>query len=238
MKIVSILLATALASGPTSAPKDAGNPLHIEDEGALRHFTAGMDAWLAEDFAAAQRELEAAYAIEPVPELLYSLGQLARLQGDCTQARARFFAYLETGPSPQAAEDTRINIERCVPEEPELPEVAPPPEPEIGPPIETPPPAPAPRRRDALGITLTVVGSALAITGAGLFGAAFAERRRADEELGVNAFERRVDRSRAEYWSGVGLATVGVAVLAGGIVRLLLVRHRARRAAKASASRR
>ena len=81
MKLVSILLAVALAYGPS--PTKPANPLHIEDEVALGHFTAGMDAWLAEDYATAQDELEAAYAIEPVPELLYSLGQLARLQGDC-----------------------------------------------------------------------------------------------------------------------------------------------------------
>lgn len=234
MKLLSFLLATALASGPAPAPTERDNPLKIEDPAALRHFTTGSEAWLAKDYPTAQRELEAAFEIEPVPELLYSLGQLARLQGDCAGARARFFAYLETGPAPAAAEDTRINIERCEPEVPELPTVVVPPEPEIRPPVDAPgAPTPQARQRpDALGISLTAIGAGVAIAGAGLFGASFAERGRAGDEPGVNAFERRVERSRAEYFAGVGLMAAGLAVLTGGITRLLIVRHRARRSAR------
>jgi hypothetical protein len=235
MKLASTLLAFTLGAS-SAAPSD--NPLDLHDQAALGHFTAGMDAWLAEDYATAQRELEAAYEIEPRPPLLYSLGQLARLRGDCETARVRFEAFLATGPSADAARDTRVNLERCEPQE----ETVPPPteapaerlteepvaEATGSEPTEDPTGAPTADeggRPDPLGVSLTVVGGALTAAGAGLFGASFAEHRRAEDEFGVSGFERHLGRARTEYWTGVGLATAGVGLLVGGIVRLVLVRR-------------
>lgn len=225
MKLVSIVMALALAAPPAASQPE--NPLDLQSDEALSHFTVGMEAWLAKDYTTAQRELETAYELEPRPPLLYSLGQLARLQGDCDLARERFEAYLETEPSPEAAEDTRVNIERCEPAQPVPPPVVeaptePPPD-EL---VDRPPPPPRKQGPDVLGLSLTIGGSVIAVTGAGLLGAAFAERRRADDAFGVDEFEQRVDRAQAEYWAGVALTSVGAALLVGGITRLLLVRRR------------
>ncbi len=233
-RLLAVILSAAIGS-PAPAAKPL--PIQLDDERARAHFSTGMDAWGEKDLATATRELEAAYAIEPEPQLLYALGQLARLRGDCVRARERFTAYLETNPSEKSAKETRVNMERCTPAEPEV--TAPPPEPK--PPVDTTPPiadAPPPTekpRPDALGIGLTVAGSTLAVIGAGLFGGSFVERRRAEDEGMVDDFERRVNRSKAEYWSGVALMSVGGALLVGGIVRLVLVRKR--RASNARAAR-
>lgn len=221
--LVTWALSVCLASGPAPTP-DAGAPVHgVEARG---HFDSGMAAWLAEDFAAAQRELESAYAIEPAPALLYALGQLERLQGRCDRAIERFEAYLATTPSPEAAEDTRVNILRCRAQLPPAPRV------ERAPVRSDPPPPPIERgpRIDALGVSLTTVGAVAAATGLGLFGGAFVERRRAADEFGVDAFERGVRRSRIEHATGLAIASVGAALLVGGIVRLVLVRRQQRRA--------
>ncbi len=219
-----IVLLALWLSAPASRPEV---PAEITDLAAREHFGLGMDAWLAEDYPRAQRELEAAYALDPAPVLLYSLGQLSRLQGDCVRARERFLAFLETGPPAAAAADTRTNLERC-----KLPEPTPEPEPEP-PLVELPPPQPRPqpqprRRVDAVGLSLTLGGGAIAAIGAGLLGAAFASRRDANDATALPAFDDGVQRSRALYAAGFAVLGTGAAVLVGGIVKLALARRRDR----------
>ena len=226
MRIASIILALMLAIGPARE-----HPAGLQNADARARYDTGMKAAAAKDYAKAERELEAAYAIEPSPALLYALGQLARLGGDCTKAVQRFEAYLETKPPAPAVEDTQQLIDRCKP----LVD-APPPEPT---PSSVPPPEPTPERveppppslppgPDVLGITLTTVGATLAVVGFGVFGGAFAQQARAENEPDVAAFEEGVRRARGMYWTGVGLASVGAAIAIGGVVRLLVVRHRRR----------
>lgn len=232
MKTIAIVLSLAFAPASMGArlveleePAPAEVPPELTDAEARAHFSLGMKAWLADDHATAQRELEAAYAIQPAAVLLYALGQLERLQGRCDRARERFTAFLATDPPAAAAEDARANLERCggaLPEpEPPAPAIDPvPPEP-----APLPQPAP-PRRVDRLGIALAVVGSTLAATGLGLFGGAFVEQRRAGDANDVAAFDRGLQRARIEHATGLALTGVGTALLIGSIVRLTLARRR------------
>lgn len=226
MTLVSLAWAAALWLAPAAAGPD--NPLGFESAEAHAQFDAAMEAWQADDLAVAQRLLESAYALEPKPALLYSLGQIARLRGDCEEARRRLQAFLDTGPSPKAAAEARVNLERCA-DDPTValpaPAVEPEPEPTPAPPSDPPPPAP-PRGPDALGITLTTVGSVAAAVGVGLLGTAFMVQQRAEQAHGVDRFERGIDQARAQYWTGVGLMAAGSAVLVGGVVRLVLVKQR------------
>ncbi|HWB79462.1 MAG TPA: hypothetical protein VG755_31080 [Nannocystaceae bacterium] len=230
MKIVALALSLSLVPLPLMAraepPSAPEVPSEITNAEARAHFSTGMKAWLADDLATAQRELEAAYAIDDAPVLLYAIGQLERLQGRCDLAREKFVAYLATDPPDAAAEDARANLERCggapTPEPP-----PPEPVPESKPDVPPPEPTPQPRRIDRLGIALTVVGSAIAVGGFGVFGAAFAEQKKARDAMDVGGFDRRVQRARIEHATGLTLASVGAALLIGGIVRLALTRRRA-----------
>jgi tetratricopeptide (TPR) repeat protein len=222
MRLAAAVLALALA-----APKDA-NPMGFDNREALAHFRKGEKAWLAEDYATAKAELEAAHDLEPLPVLLYSLGQLERLLENCEAAVQRFEAYLATDPPEKAAEDTRMNIARCEPfiaseDEPPPPDVL-----EPSPPVDDEPRQPPPQKRtvDPLGITLTTVGGAVIGIGFGVFGGSFVEQREAEREYGAMDFEQRVGRARTMYWAGVGLVAVGAAVAITGVVRLALVRKR------------
>lgn len=229
MQLACATLAIALALGPSS--DDDAHPSGLTDEAAQDHFEAGARAWDAKDYATARQELEAAYAIEPAAALLYSLGQLERLLGDCDKAVDRFEAYLETDPPDSAAEDTRMNIARCEPflEKPSPPTVQPQPAPAAIEPIgPVPSPAPDKTRPDWLGISLTAGGTTLAAVGFGVFGGSFAVQRRAEDEFAVSDFESGVRRARVMYATGLGLATAGVAVAIAGIVRLIVVRKRRR----------
>jgi hypothetical protein len=221
MMLAHVVLALLLAA-PTDAPQI---PAEITDPSARQHFAAGMEAWLAEDYAKAQREMEAAHALDPAPVLLYSLGQLSRLQGDCVKARERFLAFLATDPPEKAATDTRVNLQRCKVAEPE-PEPEPIDEPIVPPPVPT-------KKVDALGVALVVSGSVIASAGIGVFGGAFAVRGRANDETDFAAFRKGTRRADAMYWTGVALTTVGTAVLVGGIVRLVLERRKVKRTATA-----
>lgn len=217
---IALVLALVLAGAPVAAAEPASPevPAEIDDPIAREHFTIGMQAWLADDYATAQRELEAAYAIDAEPVLLYALGQLERLQGRCDRARERFAAFLASDPPAAAAEDARVNLERCRTVEPE-----PPP-----PRVEPPPPAPPPARPrpDPLGIALTSVGSVVVLAGLGLFGGSFVEQRRAADASDVGGFDRALRRARIEHATGLALAGVGAAVLVGGIIRIALARRR------------
>jgi hypothetical protein len=224
VRLVSLILSLALAAPPAGDAPEI--PAEITDASARSHFSAGMTAWLAEDYATAQRELEAAYASQSVPLLLYSLGQLARLQGDCERAREHFLAYLATNPPPRAAEDTRANLARCD-TGPVATVEPPPPEPVT---VDDPPTAVEPPRArvDGLGLGLTIGGAVLAATGAALLGTAFARQRSAEDQASVDDFERGVRGAKAQYWSGVALMSVGGAILIGGVVRLAIAGRKAR----------
>ena len=230
MKILALVLSLSLVSLPVRAsvepPAAPEVPPEITSPEARAHFSTGMKAWLADDLATAQRELEAAYAIDDAPVLLYAIGQLERLQGRCDLAREKFVAFLATDPPEAAAEDARANLERCggapTPEPP-----PPKPVPEPIPDAPQPLPTPAPRRVDRVGIALTVVGSAIAAGGLGVFGASFAAQRKAGDATNVGDFDRGLRRARIEHATGLALAGVGAALLIGGIVKLALARRRA-----------
>ncbi|MBK6921771.1 MAG: hypothetical protein IPH07_30525 [Deltaproteobacteria bacterium] len=222
-RLLSTLLSLALAA-PAAGPIEV--PPEITDAAARDHFAAGMAAWLRDDYPTAQAELERAYAQQSVPILLYALGQLSRLQGDCERARERFTAYLQTGPSESAAQDTRVNLERCVSATPEPPPPAvPSPRVEVTPASATVLDRAPPRGRGA-AIGVLAAGAVVAPIGAVLLATAFARQRAAERESGVDAFERGVRGARAQYWGGVGLLCTGAVAIVGAGVWLAVLQRR------------
>ena len=174
------------------------------DHSARRLRRAALAEYQAGDYAAAARDFQASYDLDPDPELLYALGQALRLSGDCAGAVAAYNDFLIRLPDDAQATAAREKIEVC---ERELTPPAPPP-PVTAPSRQTAAPLALPVRRahpswvrDPIGGTLLAGGAAAAATGSWLL--LDSDRDMAGELL---------------LGSGVGLA-------AAAVLRYALVRH-------------
>jgi hypothetical protein len=234
-------LAVLLWLLPTVARAQPEPPPHYER--GRRYFDLKM-------YKLAIAEFEAAYALDPRPELLYALAQAHRLDGDCQHALPRYRAFLQTELSPKKAAAVQQNIERCeaLVRGPTAPERASPVEPpavEPRAPAPLAPPAPAVERRavavaagtaprrpwyaDWLGDTLAAGGLGVAAVGLGVWGAARADALRLSGALTYGDFRSAApsaQRSFAAQEAGVVVAAVGGALVVGGVVRLALQARR------------
>lgn len=84
------------------------------DPAAEEHHTRGK-RFLTEDkdYAAAEAEFAAAYALDRDPRYLFNLALAQRLGGKCQQAIASYRAFLETQPAEAYARNARAGIELC-----------------------------------------------------------------------------------------------------------------------------
>ncbi len=202
------------------------------------HFVAGSRAFDAQRWTDAADEFAIAWEEESEPDLLWAWAQALRLGRRCAAAVEVYRRFLATSPTPAQIEDTRANIRLCGEDPDALPTTEPPPPPtpdrdglpaDMGP-TEPTPPIPPPAARDAWGHALVWPGLAIAAVGAGLLGTA---HRRVDDATNAPddvTFRDRTDNAPALANAGIGLLSVGSAVLTAGIVRFIVVGVRHRRA--------
>ena len=76
-------------------------------------YTRGLERFATHDYAAADADLEAGYAIEPRREFLFAEGQAKRLAGDCKGAVALYQRFLTTDPAAVQVNATHIALGRC-----------------------------------------------------------------------------------------------------------------------------
>lgn len=181
-----------------------------------------------EDYAEAARLLEEAYARDPQPTYLYSLGEVLLSADDCPRAIDAFDRYLATNPAEidaQAARDRRATCPEPDPEPAPPPAVVTPPEP------PTPRVEPTPRRpaaRDPVFLGLGSAGLLLSLTGAGVL---VGTRIAADDTNRVateGGWESGIARTRTLATTGTVVLAVGGTLLAGAVIRLLTRRRAVR----------
>ena len=100
---MALLLIAALAQAqkpPTAQQKQA----------AKAHFQQGKAYYDAGAWDDAVREYEAAYALVPLPELQFNIGQALRMKGDKPQAIAAYQRYLDRLPDGALADEARNHI--------------------------------------------------------------------------------------------------------------------------------
>jgi hypothetical protein len=170
------------------------------------------------DFVGVAQEYAREYDRTGDPALLFGQAQALRRAGDCKSAIEVFERYVETDPPDADEAAANEAMAACR----EIVEAAEPPPPEPTPPEPEPEPArapePAPRRwyEDPAGGALVGIGGVLAVTGAGLFGGAYA--RPGEQAESEAALEERTRVTRALWGSGLALlVTGGVAIVAGAI---------------------
>jgi hypothetical protein len=203
------LFAAALALAPQPTPEDA---VQLIREG---------------DYAGAAAAFERAYERTGDAALLFGQGEALRRAGDCRAAIAvleRFIATLPPRADVDAATDAIDACRKILDEAEAAVDEPEPPKPKAKP----EPAPPRPWRADRAGGVLVAVGAAIAITGAGLFGASYARLDdRPSSEAGIEKHRRIV---RALWGSGLGLLVAGGALIVGGAIRWgVVARKRARK---------
>jgi tetratricopeptide (TPR) repeat protein len=109
----------------TSAVAFADNAVDEARQKARAHFRAGTAFYEVGGYDRAIVEYEEAYRLLPLPELLFNLGQAARLKGDVKLAAAYYRRFLEAKPTGELTDEARARLRELS--------------------VETePPPAPAP----------------------------------------------------------------------------------------------
>jgi tetratricopeptide (TPR) repeat protein len=102
-----LALAVALLAAGTAAARP---PTPAEKKAAKAHFDQGRAYYDAGGYLDAVREYEQAYALVPLPELLFNIGQAWRLKGDKPQAIAAYQRYLDAAPDGALADDARTHV--------------------------------------------------------------------------------------------------------------------------------
>lgn len=110
------------------------------------HAGRGYELAAAGQLEAALVEFQAAYQASHEPQLLFAMGRIHALRGDCVRANDHFQRFLATRPGPKAVEAATAEIDKC---KPAPIAIAPEPGPDAVPDGGTAPPPPAPAVRPA-----------------------------------------------------------------------------------------
>lgn len=230
LSLVSSSITLALLALPASADNKAEAKSHV-DSATAAHKEGRFDD--------ARKELEAAYALDPQPQLLYALGQVNVKLGRCAEAITYYEQFIQTKPA-QAATDAanqaivtcRVAITQAEAQAQQKPAYEPsdaqlPPAGEdTERPLETerpaqsvtPATAPTPWYKDVLGMSLVGVGTASLAAGVVLY--VHANGRLDDVEGAPTYAEARsiVDDAKRTRAISLAFTAAGAALVAGGIV--------------------
>jgi tetratricopeptide (TPR) repeat protein len=185
---------------------------------AREHYQRGQTAYDLGRYDEAINEWEAAYGLSNKPQLLFNLGQAARLKGDCGHAAIYYRTYLRLLPEANNRNEAKgliSEVDACSTTPNELPPTS----------------APAPVRPKHLLRTIGIVttASGVLLLGTGVYFGVRAGSYSDDLEAYTNAGNPwdahaqglQDDGQRAEhasYWlCGIG----GAAVIAGGVMTYL-----------------
>jgi hypothetical protein len=227
--IVVCGLVCALAPGAAQA----GDEPFLVHRTARTHYDRAGKAAERGDLRTAAAELDAAYAIEPHPELLFVRAEVRRRLGECKTALTLYRGFIASAPSEAATKQADDGIKICE-ESIAASEPKPPPEPE---PVVTPPPPlvqnkpvePArkvPWKKDPAGGVLLGVGVVALAASAGLGGGAAVtarEVRTTDSHEGQLAANRTTN---VLLGTSVAAAAVGVGLVIGAALRYRAVKRR------------
>ena len=218
-------------------------PKMVSDREARRLVGEAQKAFAAGDYARAAEKIEAAYAIEPAPALLYPWAQAERSRGDCGAAINLYQQFIDTGPDEAIAEQAAEHIERCreqldeeeveeieEDEEDDIVEaVLAEPEPVVEPVVIETKPADEPRpwHKDPVGGVLLGVGVAGLAAGFGLYGGATSVARSVGD---ADTNEDHADgrrRATALRNGSIAVISIGSALVIGAAVRYVMQARKA-----------
>jgi len=212
IKLAAALALVSLAASPASGDAKSDAQVHVDK---------ATELFAAEKFAEAINELKDAYTLDPQPELLYALGQAHAGLGQCDKAKVYYDRFITVRPKEAAT--ARDAIEACKeapPVEPPKPE--PKPEPKPPPPPPPPPLPPAAWYTDTIGVVVASAGLVIMGVGGYQLYAANRDRDRAEGAGTLEDYLEQVDKAERKRTIGMVAGIAGVAVLAGGLLKIAL----------------
>ena len=196
---LAVVLAWAVPARADDRP-----PAPAQSPELAAHLEKVRQLYAAGDFVHAREELLAAYALDPVPDLLFALGQVEFNLHHYREAIAYYERFTATNPSAEqvALAQQAIGAARMRMKQP--------------PPAKPPPPRRLPPRQWYVSDTaLLAVGGATALVGGGLL--VQSQRLGSDQSGTLADYDHRLSTAHTMRWIGVGLAAGG-AVLAGVVI--------------------
>lgn len=223
-RAIIIAIACALGSQAAADPK----------EDAKAHMQAAATAYKEGRFEDTLVELDKAYALDPKPELHYSIGQVYIKLGRCPDAILAYESFIASKPSRERVDLANQAIETCRAQQAATPEPTPPEvvTPVNEPPVVEPAPVPAPPApvivdappawyKDKLGLGLTGGGAVLTIVGLVMYSSA---RGKIDDAENAGSYEESqslYDDAKSQRTTATVVTVIGLAATGVGVWRLL-----------------
>ena len=232
-----VALAVAIASPALADSKDD----------VKAHMAAAAAAYKEGRFDDTLAELNKAYALDPKPELHYSIGQVYVKLGRCDDAIISYESFLASKPSRDRADLANQAIATCKAQKAQQATQTTPPPPEIkdggtavdneAPPgVEPAPPAPEPQPtttgatvsdappvwyKDKLGLGLTGGGAVLTIVGLVMYSSARGKIDDAESADNYGESQSLYDDAQSQRTTGVVITVIGLAATGVGVWRLM-----------------
>jgi tetratricopeptide (TPR) repeat protein len=190
-----LVVAAVIAAAPTPTHAECARPCLVD---------RARDKLAHGDAVGARTELQAAYRLDPAPELLFALGQVELKLGNYAAAIDYYERFIAANPGDEqvALAQQAIGAARM----------------ELARPVEpTPVPPRVGHRWSTENTGLIVLGGASIVVGAGLLWGA--QRLGNDRSGSLAAYDDRLDQARALRLTGAGVATVGVLAIGAAFVR-------------------
>jgi len=206
-----LVLVAALIALPLSA--SAGPKEKAEAQTHIQKATAAHEAG---SFDVALVELEAAYGLDPQPDLLYAIGQVQAKLNNCPAAITYYEKFLATNPGPEPTAATNEAINTCKAQMAATTQVQPVEQMPVAQPQQPPPPPPPePRKFDVIGTTLVGLGVVSTVVGVVMYSSAVNDLDDAENAPTYQEHETLVDdahskRTYAVIFTAAGVAAIGV----------------------------
>jgi len=207
MRLHAVVVALLLVASPAFA-RELKKEAQVRLDAGLRDYDAGR-------YERAIIEFEAAYSIDPDPDLLLAWAQAERLAGRCGAAVPRYRRYLESKPGTEGVALATSGIDLCA----SSPLKAKP-RPGACADVERP----LPWYQNPVGGAV-VVGIAGIAVGTGFLVAASGNRDLADSAITSDRFETLLDRATMQRRLGAVFMVFGAALVGGGIGYHVLTRE-------------
>lgn len=176
-------------------------------ERAKAHIDRATQLYEASKFGQARTELEAAYAIDPSPDLLFALGQVHVQLGKCPEASSYYKLFVtRTSADDDVVAITRQAVAACQQA------------------VDAPrgPSGPTPWYKDVIGDALVIGGAAAVISGIVVYASARGDLDDAEAAPSLPRYNELVDGAHTKRAVSVGLLGVGTLLVAGGVLRYKL----------------